>query len=415
MSKSVIFSYGSVQQPEPLTRRTYFGGSFVLGAGATDNIYEAPVREAGVMSNLFVRVSTNGVSANTVVTLVKSTVDTAITVTYASDQTGIKEDLSNSVSFANTDEANYKMVTSSDAGTPEIDFRMIGIQFAPTDSTKCVSFFNCGALTTISTSAASTSYFFVPNGHFDAALTTENFAKFRIRNASVAQNFLVHVINNARTTDTTFATRIDGGDGAQTVTYTSTQTGVKEDITNTDTLAVGNDFNYRETTGTGTDTMDLGKVSCNLVTTDNRFFLLSGSNFGDAVNFNSTFAGSVSGRLLHAGSASEALTGFYSRFTFKATELGFYVSANTIATSATVVTLRDNFVNSSLTVSYAAAQTGLKNDSTNSAILSSGSDEINYRIATPNTSGSITPRWASVVGVEFADTQMPRLLLMGVG
>src|SRR6185503_10503989 len=325
----------------------------------------------------------------------KSRAATALTVSYTSTQTGIKEDTANSVSYANTDEADWQIVTGSSAGSTNIIIKEIGAQFTPTTTTDCVTFF-AGA--NLSFSTASTTTFIAPNGG-QAVTTTEANTKYRIRAAVVAQEFNVVVSANARTTDTVFGTRKNGADGAQLVTYTSTQTGTKEDTTHTDTLAAGDDYNYFIRTLTGTGTITARIVSSSLVATNSTFFLESSdAQPGTAQSFNTTRYYAPSGDLFSSQNATEINAQYLPRFTFTAKEFGAYVSANTIATSDTVVTFRDNTADGTQTFSYAAAQTGLKNDSVHTDTITSGTDEINYKVVTPNTSGSITFMWIGSLG-----------------
>ena len=418
MANSLIVHRGSSAFVDGSTRYTHIGGGFYASNSAIAQL-ETPIRDAGTFSNLFVYVATNTASVTSTITLQKNQVDTALTVSYTADQTGIKEDTSNTVSFVATDEANLEITVPTEVGTNTLTAQIFSMQFAPTTTTDCLSILHCNASGSVSHPTDSTTFYFVPNGLI-AISTTEANNKYRVRATFTASDFYVHVPSNSRTTDTVLRTRVNGANGGQSVTYATTQTGVKEDTVNTDALVAGDDYNYSLTTGTGAgEAFFVAKVGTSVISTNSIFVCLVGDNDGDAIAFNVTAYYGAAGVLVD--NTTEANSQVYPRFTFTTKELGAFVSANTIATSDTVVTLMDNGAASSVTVSYAAAQTGLKNDSTNTAEITSGTDEIDYRVVTPNTSGSLTFTWIGILGDTSVGappsvvTPLHTLLFMGVG
>lgn len=354
---------------------------------------ESPIRNAGTFSNLYSYVPSNTASVTSTITLQKSQVNTAMTVSYTSDQTGIKEDTSNTVSFANTDEVNYEVAVPAEAGTNTLTISVIGCQFAPDTSSDCVSPLIMQGLFT---STASTDTFAPPNGRAVASGQVEANVKYRVRQSFTASNLWTHVFVNGRTTDVVIKTRKNGADGSQTVTYTSGQTGVKEDTTNTDSLSSGDDFNYLINTSTGAGTIEINTVCTTLVNTSGDFILLSARGGGTGVGPSTTTYFPISSDDFN--NATEANVQIYPRFTFTAFELQSFVSTNTNSVLASDVFLRDNGANSSLTVSYAAAQTGLKLDSSNTATITSGTDEINYSVVNNDVTGTVTFHTLSVLG-----------------
>ena len=373
------------------TRYTSFGGQLRfanLEAGA-----QVPVRDAGTVNNLYSYVSTNTASVTSTLTLRVSLADTALTVSYTADQTGIKEDTTNSVTVAATDELDWEVTVPTEAGTNTITFSVISGQFNHTSATSCISFMVAEGLH--SHVLASQTAYVTANGHLDHT-TTEAQAKLRIKGNFTASNLYASIDSNARTTDTTFTTRKIGATGGQTFTYTSAQTGVKEDTTGTDTLVDGDDYNYGITTGTGTEAIQTRVLCSRLVNTDSQFILMAGNPAGQAQAFNVTNYFEAGGSASGAGT-TEATFQMLSRMNFTARELQVYVSANTIATSATVVTTRVNGANSVLTLSIAAGATGLQADSVNAAAVNAGTDELSHQVVTPNTSGSLTFIWIALL------------------
>lgn len=357
------------------------GGASAITAEADAMV---PVRFAGVFSKLFTVVSTNTASVNSVITLRKSAADTSVTVTYASDQTGIKQDNTNTSTFANTDEGDYSVVVPTEAGTNTIAITVMGIQFDPTDTTKCVSFWTVSR--SVNISSASTTDYYAAFGN-TATSVSESIVQTEIRDSFTLSNFYTDVSANARTTDVTFRVRINASNGNQTVTYTAGQTGSKEDTSNTDTVVSGDDYCYSATTGTGTETLTSQMFSVTAVNTS-RVFNSYVERTSTTVNFNTTTYFAVGGRITTVTTESSCY--YRPEFTFTAKQFVGRVATNTIATSPTVITFRDNEANSSISLSYNAAETGIKSDTSNTATITGGADEICIQVVTPNTSGALS-------------------------
>lgn len=375
---------------------TYFVGiiSNAMSGFTAETSAEHPIRHAGTFRNAYVYVPTNTATVTSTITLRVNQADTALTVSYTADQTGIKEDTTNAVTVAATDEADWEITVPAEAGTNTLTISTIKCQFTPTTTTDCIGLFGINASPSIS--AASQTIFVCPTS---AAINTtsnvETTFKWRARASFTVSNLYTFVTSNARTTDCVFSTRLNAAAGGQSVTYTSGQTGVKEDTTGTDSLVAGDDFNLQFTTSTGTGAIVFTKFNTITKNTSNIFPLLAGQgSSGSSVAFNVTTYTPVGGAL--EVSTTEANSQTYNRFPFLAKELGVMVVTNTIATSATTVTVRKNGADTAMTVSYDAAQTGMKLDSVNTVIYNP-TDTINYKVVTPNTSGAFNLRYISVL------------------
>ena len=385
----------------------------IIGGQATEANVEIPVRDGGTFSNLFVYVPTSNASSTSTITLRKSQAPTAVTLTYTGDQTGIKEDTANSVLFANTDEVAYEVVVPNETGTNSLEISMFGIQFAPTTSTDTIGYFVLQSGVTLA--LASSTYYFTPTGLVANTVFAEAQAKYRARASFTISELYANVSANSRSSSTVFTTRKNGAGGGQTFTYTAGQTGTKEDTVGTDSLVAGDDFCYEVVTGTGTATITLTMISCSCISTAGFFPLLSGSTAGVAIAANTTNYVAPSGTL--DLNAAEANCQIYPRFTFTASELGAYVTANTSTVLACTVTLRDNGGDGALTVSYAAGQTGLKNDSVNTDAITTGADEIDYEITNSDLVGTLTFSWIGVLGSTAAapvTATIHKMMLMGI-
>lgn len=84
-------------------------------------------------------------------------------------------------------------------------------------------------------------------------------------------------------------------------------------------------------------------------------------------------------------------------------KLDVYISANTIATSATTVRTRINTANGGQSVSIGAGLTGFFSDASGTDTIAAG-DNFCYQFVTPNTSGSITLRACSVLFAATTNT-----------
>lgn len=343
------------------------------------------MRVAGTFRYMFAYVSNATDSVDRDITLRKNLANTAITVTYDVAQTGIKEKTSPGVSVAATDEFNWQL-----SGTDLTwGIEVLGIKFTPSIVTTVVELVAIRGPVGLSASMEDLTFYNAMNGEFTTN-TAEAQTKFSAGQTLVAQKFYSYASANIGSANVTLRSRLNGANGNMVVTYTSGQTGVKEDTVNTDSISIGDDFNFSVTVLDGANiTVEI--QSCHMVKSSSTqvfFPLMASSSDGASIDFNLTRYNGVAGDLIF--NATEANTQIRPRFTFTARQLGTYVTANTIATSATDVYVRDKSANSTVTVSYDAAQTGLKTDNTHTTSIASGTDRVNYSIVTPNTSGAIT-------------------------
>lgn len=404
MASSQFVTYNmAVGSPNSWTdNQTYF---LPLGGGLTSNILisedqaEIPIRDAGIFSNLYTHVLTNTASVTSVITLRKSVSDTAVTVSYTSDQTGIKEDNTNTATFAATDEGCYSLVIPAEVGTNTIGLTVFGIVFTPTTTTDCITKM-CVAGGSGNVNFDSGTRYYTAVGVTTAAATTEANSLFEIRGTFTASDFATFVSANARTTDTIFGSRKDGGAGAQSVTYTSGQTGAKEDTVNTDSLVAGSDYDYFVTTSTGTESLTIRTISTTLTSTANEFICMAGRQGGIPYGAGGTSYQGISGAISPTTN-SDISAQILPRFTFTAKELVTWVSANTL-NGDSVIAVRDDGADSAITVTYATTQTGFKGDNTNTAIITADTDEINYQIANAGSSGSTSYTYLGMIGVTSA-------------
>src|SRR6185503_17880078 len=113
------------------------------------------------------------------------------------------------------------------------------------------------------------------------------------------------------------------------------------------------------------------------LSTGSVFFCLN-ANSGTAQQFNLTRYGILGGAVAINTATTEDRAQVLARFNWTARELAAYISANTIATSASTITFRNNTADGAQVLSYAAAQTGLKNSS-DFDMVNADTNEVAYK------------------------------------
>ena len=237
-------------------------------------------------------------------------------------------------------------------------------------------------------SAASASRYNTLVGRLASTVTNEAQMKTRIRKACTAKNLALNVNTNARTTNSTAKSRKNGADGAMSLVIAGGATGWFEDITNSDTLAVGDDYNHVLETLAGTEGILIRSMCVDLVTTDAYGSLITSNSLGLVQNANSTNYFPINGDV-ESGSV-EADRKTKARDAFTLSQLTISLSANTV-TAASTLRLRKNGANTAMVVTITASTTGVFNDNTNTESVTS-TDDLNLSLVTGATGTSMTIR-----------------------
>jgi len=336
-------------------------------------------RQGGTLSKLAVNIT----ASTTGVVDFRSSINGANgnqVVSYASGETGIKEDLLNTDTVTAGDEINHFVDWIS--GT---SVTLSNLQLVFDSSTNTYQWFGSVGIPTSQVDNLIRYY------HFSTitAQATETNAQTEMLTAGTGKHLFVNVTANTTTTaNSTFRTRKGAVNGNCNVVYAAAETGVKEDTSNTDTIADGNLYNFQldVETNAGSTSITFTTISIGFETTNSQYQETVVSN-GVAIAFNLTryinLAGSPFSNATETNIQTTSRTG-----NTDLKELLTEVSANTITTSATTIDYRINVGGNHLQISYAAAETGTKSVTGTIAIVDG--DEVNYRMITPNTSGSIT-------------------------
>ena len=208
------------------------GSSFDRSSESDVNI-PAPV--AGTLSNLQVAVESNARTNTTTWTSRVNGADGNQSVSVTSGSTGHFEDTSNTDSV--TAGQNMAMKIATGSGTQILQFHLNGMLFTADDTTG-VPFMAKGFY-----GSSTNEYSFVSTEADDVG--TESNVQLEALFDFTWSDLSVQVPSNSSTATTTCRSRINGANGNQVVTYTSGQTGVKQDTSNTDSVTDGDDISFQ--------------------------------------------------------------------------------------------------------------------------------------------------------------------------
>lgn len=388
-----------VSDPQGASGTTNY--SVIAGKGNSLNTTEAradlPIRNAGTIKNLYVRVLTNSTTSTLNFTFRTATTDSGVTTSIGASTVGVIEDTSHTKAVTAGDLCCTKVSSSA---TVSFTTGVISYQYdSTTDTTTICNTNNDGASSIATTNAIR---YFVLHGVANVNQSTENNIKFRIRKSFTGKSGAVYVSSNSRTTNTVFNLRKNGANGTVTVTFGNVETGLKEDTSNSDSLSAGDDYNWQYTNGAGAGTLNFYSSKVELINTSGYHHLITGHTTPITQATNLT-------RYYYPGGAptvqtTEANAKMKARFAYVISELNMLVTANTNGGTSTM-TLRKSGAAGNNTVSIGASATGLFNDTTHSDTLAT-SDDINYQLITSTSSGTMTIAWFSCVALNVTTTQV---------
>lgn len=408
MAASLVVSAGLVTLTDAATYFLPWCGGFDA-TNLTEGAASIKIKTPGTISKLSVYISANTCSVTSTVTVRKAGSDTALAVSFTSDQIGVQVDLSNAISISSSDISGgtnavcIEVTIPSEAGTNTLTIRSITSVFTPDNAAETVSFLGSAAspFTLSVNSSDRRSPWGGPGGTFATGSGDANLKMF-LRGSFTARNFQVNVTSNARTTDTVFSTRFVTANttGALSVTYGSGATGILEDTGNSDALVSGDDYVLRNLTSTGGGNLVVASVFLELVSTNGQFVCVVADLDGTQRLFNETYYFGIGGSFDQAHTTTEDDAEVMSRFAFTASKLDINLTSYSIATNPSTLTLEVAGSPSALAASITT--TGFASDLSNSVAVADG-DTLALQIATPNTSGSLISRLVSFMGETAAD------------
>lgn len=375
---------------------TYYGwvGHAVHGGAFNNTTVEARAqityRSAGILSNLYFYIRTNGVTATSTFRTRINGANGQQSVSIGSSATGAFEDTTNIDTIASGDEVCYQAVIGGSGTSMSVSNAATHFDNSSSAITRIIS---AGS---ISFTFNATSRTFTPGAVIEDVSADNDALNYLEWNVpGTLSNLFVYIVSNSRTTTTTFKDRKNSSDGSLSVSVTAAATGVFEDTSNTTSVSAGDQINFRMTTGSGSsEPLTVASVSFEF-SADNQAWHM-GAKGGGACSAGQTLYSGVGGRRGIISSTDEAHIQTPARVAFLWSRLWIYVSANSLSSTSNV-TVRKNAADTSLLVAIASSTTGMFEDLTHMVLVASG-DLIDYKISAAAGTGSMTPERVSSVG-----------------
>ena len=333
-------------------------------------------RTGGVLSNLYILILTNDRGTSTLRTR-KTTSNANVVVSITASTTGEFEDAVNTDAVTAGDNWHASLVTGS--GGTTFTFGPTHILFAATTNTMQ----KLAGATADTFATASVTYKGAFFGDQNTSDVADSVVGMTVRTGATLTDLQVYASANARTTTTTYRSRVNSGFGNLTLDIAASATGTVEDTSNTDTLVSGDLINWSITSGTGTENLVVQVVSAELKTTDGTHQYVGGEGTsGRTITAGTTTFHPFSGRLTDSNT-TESNFAVDTNLVMTTSLLQTNITANTIVLDSTL-TLRKNSADGNQVVTITALTTGIFQDTTNSDSFVA-TDTLNHQIVTPST------------------------------
>lgn len=383
MAKTILFCGGDEEERTTANTTQFWQIFGMLVKNNTEANCEMIMRSPGILSNLDVFVGLNNINNTCAIKVRLNGADTSLAVTVGASGTGNYINDVDTVTVAAGDKICLTTVPfSGSTGTLGLGYART-VFAATTDTvTRMTVSPNTASTAGTNLSDASTSYFFPLNGHITTNTFTEAQVKCRQRRVGSFKNLAIKVRTNTRGTNTLIKLRKNGTDATNVITVAGAATGWIEDTTHTDTIAVGDDFNFTVVTGSGSGSFIVDYIAVDYVSADGYGqCVLSAFNSPDSVGQNDNKDIQLAGDNLWF---TVNLDHVQSRIPPDAelifSDLTILVRSNNVDGTSTL-TFRKNNTNGNQTVTIPANTAGVFSDITNTDITSA-EDQVNYRLAT---------------------------------
>jgi hypothetical protein len=312
------------------------------------------MRSGGTFSKISIRITTNTVSTTSTLKFRKNTANGTQTVNIAASTTGDFTDTSGTDTVADGDLVCFQLDIGP-GGSGALFTASYSVLFTATSG---AMYWLCWSNAHDATFNNSTQY----SGWTTCAYNgTELVSRTQIPVAGTAQKLYFVVASNARSTTSTIRSRKNGANGNLVQTFAGGATGIFEDTSNSDTLAVDDEYCFALTTGTGSGTIGGTKAKIEFIpTTETDSLTTLVGNSGGGLSAGSTnyfFSGNAA--------ATEANCRVLTNQGFIASKLWTYISANSTTASSTVASRKNSAAGAQL-LTIGAAATGEFTDASNS-------------------------------------------------
>jgi hypothetical protein len=251
-----------------LISTTYYWSTADVIRDSTSEVTEANTQitynNPGRLSNLTMGVFSNTVTAASTIRTRKNGANGSQSISVGSSATGLFQDTTNSDTVAATDKINYQLVVGG-TGT-SITVRFAATNFTATTGT--VIHYAAASSAGIAYTTASATRYELPAPALSGAITTETDVKIKIKQVATWRNLYAYVSANTWTTATTITSRKNAAGGNMSVSVGITTTGIFEDTSNSDSIAVDDYINFALTTGAGSGSLTLQQIASELFNVD---------------------------------------------------------------------------------------------------------------------------------------------------
>lgn len=348
----------------------------------SEAITQTPFQNAGTMSNLSINIKTAATGTSTVV-LRNNKVTVNESISIGSGSTGYFSDSLNTDNINGGDLLDVAITAGSTALLPTV----IATTFVCSTASQAVTRIgNVYSLT-----PAGGTFFMSPVGQ--ASGNVESDSKNRQEESFTIKNLAVQVEENGTGGTSTFRSRKNGANGNLNISATASSTGLFQDTSNSDSIALNDDYNYTFTDNT-TGGNHFIPVFCSAEFISGTGDVIFTNANDSGLSFNpstSTYLGLTG--LMDAGQTTESNAQVTVQSNFLFTKLLVKVKSNSISATS-FVGLHANG-NNEMTVSITLNTTGVFTTS-DPDYQASTTDAMNFDVVPGSTGTSITITQISV-------------------
>lgn len=365
------------------------GGGTTVDASGTEARIAQKCRASGTLDQLYINTAVNSRSDATTFSSRVNSAAGAMAASVGATTTGVFSDLVNSDSVSSSTADLFNAACTTGSGTGALVMNVLTERFTPSAAGTVqiwAPFSTSGSgSTSVNNSlltGSATRYWGWGGGSSSGGgtfnTTVEANIQALIRTAATLQNLQINASSNGRTTATTVTHRLNGADGASTVSITASTSGLFEDATHTDSVASGDFTDISTVTGSGSSTTTVfSRASATVVASGGSSDVFSGAiPAGASTTADLTYA-AVTDFYVPALGSMFAFSGMpeanaYSPIGFGATVSNMRASVLVNASSGWTETLRIGGVDGAQTYSVGASATGSFEDAVHTDSVSAG-------------------------------------------
>lgn len=378
-----------VSHPDGITSYKQPSGSLEFHTSEDKN--QAIARDTYTLADLFVRIIANVLDGTTTVRTRKNTANGNQSVSILTTQTGTFQDTVNSDALADGDLFNYQVVTGGTSGDIYPSIFSCTLETASNTTPIICRGYGTEASWNI------TRFLCLMGGDMSNFEDVESHVQYTFRVASTLSNLRLKVYNQ-KLEASTIRTRVNGGNGNQSVSIPEDMSGTYEDAVNSDSISIGDLVNLQTVIGDNVfpgSKFDIFSGQIKSDSTGRQTAVTSDSETDTPQDYDETFYYPLEGNTI-GQTGTELNTQCLTRMAFVAGN--FFVNAPVNTTNgARTVNTRINGGDGSLSVSIGAAATGTFEDLVNSDTLIA-TDLYNFKSGAGGTSGSIV---VQIVGAQI--------------